>query len=226
MRNSHFATWLGQLLAGLSLIGGGLHTAWLFWVSWQPVAFAGIGAAALGLFIVHRAESRARPRRLLRHAQRSLQLPKEWLVEFDKALPDGGEAPILVTRSDRARFVISVRNFKQAAVRKPIVGKDQDVLLGPNGKPFDPSKLSAVNQSASVLGAHPVLWLPKATEQRNLRLQSNGLLVVMGSARHLKHALMGAEVGIRQPAPAEPAPPPQVKSVKKAREAAEAALTD
>jgi hypothetical protein len=46
-----------------------------------------------------------------------------------------------------------------------------------------------------------LLWLPEATSNRNLRLQGSNLIVVMGSARHLKHALLGAEVDSPRHAP-------------------------
>ena len=205
MRNSRTATWLAQLLAGFALIGGGVQVAWVFWPSSTTVAASSVGAAALGLALVVWAESRERSRRLLRGAQRSLQLPAEWSVELDLPLPEGGgTAPIAITRSDRACFVVGVRPWRQVSLRKEITGREQ-ALLGPNGKELAPAQLADLTRAATALGAQAVLWLPHAREPRSLRPAARNLIVVMGSARHLKHALLGAEVAGPRTAPV-PAP--------------------
>jgi hypothetical protein len=207
MRNSRTATWLAQLLAGFALIGGGLQVAWTFWPTSTSVAAGSLGAAALGLALVVWAESRERSRRLLRGAQRSLQLPKEWSVEFERPLPEGGgTVPIVVTRSDRACFVVGVRPWRQVSLRKEITGREQ-ALLGPRGKELAAAELADLAHAAAALGAQPVLWLPQAREPRSLRHAVANLIVVMGSARHLKHALLGAETAGPRVAPPEPAAP-------------------
>jgi hypothetical protein len=221
MRSSSFSTWLAQLLAGLALFGGGLEIAWIFWANWLNLAVGGLAISTLGLGIVGWAEACRRPRRMLRKAQRSLDLPREWVVEFNRPVADAGVAPIAVTRTDGSCFVIEVKDYKHVAVKKEVTGKDQGALLGPNGKPLDPARLPALTRVASALGATPVLWLPKASANRNLRLQASNLIVVMGTARDLKHVLRGAEVGALRPTPPEPAPPATAQARRKRARAVE-----
>jgi len=131
--------------------------------------------------------------------------------------------PIVATRPDSTRFVIDVKNYKDATTKREVTGKDEGMLVGPNGKPFNPDPLPLLAKIAHELGATPVLWLPEATGNRSLRLQGSNLIVVMGSARHLKHALLGAEVDTPRHAP--PALPRIPERRKKPRAAAEAKPT-
>ena len=220
MRNSTFVSWLGQMLAGLALVAGGLQTAWIFRGGLLSIAIGGFAIAVLGLLVLSHAEARERPRRLVRKAQRSLELAPHWGAEFNKAVEDGDPAPILVTRSDSTRFVIDIKGYKDASTRRDLTGKDQATLIGPNGKPFRLDPLPALVKTATALGATPVLWLPHADASRNLRLHGMNLMVVMGSARHLKHALLGAEVDSPRHAP--PVLPGLLEQHKKPRPAVEA----
>lgn len=227
MRHSSTATWLAQILAGFCLIGGGLHVATIFWSGSAAVVGGSLGTVALGVALVAWAESRGRASRLLRRAQRSLQLPREWSVEFDRALPDGaGVAPIVVTRHDGACFVVAVHDWRQVSLRKEITGRGQ-ALLGPGGKEVDARPLAALTRAAVALGAQPVLWLPRAAEARSLRYAAASLIVVMGSARHLKHALLGAEVTGPRAAPPAPAPAdaPPARRSRRRRDAEPSAQT-
>lgn len=201
MRTNAFVSWLSQMLAGLALVIGGLETAWIFRTGLLSVAIGGFTAAVLGLLVLSHAESRERPRRLTRKAQRTFELPPRWGVEFNKAVPDAAMAPIVATRTDSTRFVIDVKGYKDAAIKRDLSGKEQGQLVGPNGKGFQPDPLPALAKTAAALGATPVLWLPEATTHRNLRLPGSNVMVVMGSARHLKHALLGAEVDSPRHAP-------------------------
>jgi len=193
MRNSGFTSWLARILGGLVLVFGGVQTAWIFWSDWKNFALGSLAVAAVGVAVMFHAEARERPRRLLRRAHQSLGLPSQWSVEVDRALPEGGNAPLVVTRSDAARFVIDVRDYKEVSSRKTIGGKDEGVLLGANGKSLTPDPLPKLRHAARSLEAIPVLWLPEAPSPRNIRMPSSNLIVVMGAARHLKHALLGAE---------------------------------
>jgi hypothetical protein len=215
MRNLTLVSWLGQMVIGLALITGGLETAWIFRTGLLSVAIGGFAVALLGLIVLSHAEARERPRRVIRKAQRSFELPPRWGVEFNKVVPGGAVAPIVATRTDSTRFVIDIKGYKEAVVRKELAGKDQAQLVGANGKCFQPDPLPALARLAEALGATPVLWLPAAAANRSLRLPGSNVIVVMGSARHLKHALLGAEVDSPRHAP--PALPSLRKRRKKPR---------
>ena len=220
MRNRTFVSWLSQLLAGVALVGGGLQTAWIFRTGLLSVAIGGFTVAVLGLLLISHAEANERPRRMTRKAQRSFELPPRWGVEFNKAVPGAGVVPIAATRPDSTRFVIDIKNYKDATTKREATGKDEGMLVGPNGKPFNPDPLPLLAKIAHELGATPVLWLPEATGNRSLRLQGSNLIVVMGSARHLKHALLGAEVDSpRHELPALPRIPERRKKPRAAADA-------
>ena len=201
MRNSTFVSWLSQVLAGLALITGGLEIAWIFRTGLPSVAIGGFAVAVLGLVVLSHAQARERPRRVFRNAQHAFEPPPCWGVEFNKTVAGAAMAPIVTTRPDSTRFVIDIKGYKEATVRKELTGKDQGQLVGANGKSFHPDPLPPLAETAAALGATPVLWLPEAAVHRNLRLHGSNLIVVMGSARHLKHALLGAEVDSPRHAP-------------------------
>lgn len=186
-------TWLGQLLAAIALIGGSLEVAWIFRTGWLSVVVAGL-MAALGLAILIRAESRERPLRLLRKARRTLDLPDDWGVEFNKPLPYGGTLPIVATRTDAARFLIGVSGCREVNAAREVIGHGAGLLVDVNGKHLNPDPIPALAKAATAFAGTAVLWLPDARVTRNLRLLASNLIVVMGTARHLKHALVGAEV--------------------------------
>ncbi len=208
MRNSTVASWLSQMLVGFALVIGGLETAWIFRAGLLGAVIGGFAAALLGLLVLGYAEARRRPHRVIHRAQRSLELARRWGVEYDKVVPGAGTMPIVVTRSDSTRFAIDIKGYKDAATKRDLTGKEPPRLIGPNGKPFRPDPLPRLAKAAAALGATPVLWLPEADTHRNLRLHGTGLIVVMGSARHLKHALIGAEVDSPRHAP------PQLPSIR------------
>jgi hypothetical protein len=223
MRNRTFLSWLGQMLIGSALVIAGLETAWIFRTGLLGIAIGGFAAALLGLIVLGHAEMRERPRRVVRRAQRAFELPPRWGVEFNKAVPGATSAPIVATRTDSTRFVIDVKGYKEAAVKRELAGKDQGQLVGASGKCFHPDPLPSLARLAQGLGATPVLWLPEATVNRNLRLPGSNVIVVMGGARHLKHALLGAEVDSpRHAPPVLPSLPERRKQPRRPRPAAEA----
>jgi hypothetical protein len=114
-------------------------------------------------------------------------------------VPAGGTTPIVATRTDGTRFVIDVKGYKEVNSAREVTGKDRGLLVGQNGKYLKPDPIPALSKAATSIGGMAVLWLPHASVNRNLRLPASNLIVVMGNARQLKHALLGAEVGPTRP---------------------------
>jgi hypothetical protein len=196
MRRLQFAFWLAQMLLGFACFMGGLELARLYWTHWWEGAAGGAAAALLGLALMVLAELRERPQRVLRRARRTLNLPTQWAVKFDKTLPRGGVVPLAVIRSDGVRFVIDIQAFRSAEWNDEAKG-GEDVLVDSKGRKFAPDPVAPLMRAAEVWGATPVLWLPATRHMRNLRRDGCQLIVVMGSARELKHALRGAEIVAR-----------------------------
>jgi hypothetical protein len=205
MRNNTFFAWLGQILMGATLFVGSLEVVRIFWSTTWEIEAACAVSAALGLYLIYRAETMERPRRVLRKARRLLHFPTQWAVKFDKSVPGGGVIPIAVIRSDDVRFVIDIQGFKEARWDLDTLTIQPGPLLGkptkkPNSDPIEP-----LMQAAAAWNATAILWLPEATESRNLRQEDSNLIVVMGNARDLKHVLQGAEISAsRQAARAAP----------------------
>ncbi|HZE90154.1 MAG TPA: hypothetical protein VE029_00375 [Rhizobacter sp.] len=207
MRNNSFLTWLGQILTGTALFLGSLEIVRIFWAGTWEIEAGCAATAALGLYIIWRAEGLERPRRVLRKARRQLHFPTQWAVKFDKSVPGGGVIPVAVIRSDQVRFVIDIQGFKNARWD----ASTRTVQAGPMlGKPAKKPKLDPVApllQAAAAWNATAILWLPEADSSQNLRQEDSNLIVVMGSARDLKHVLQGAEISASRQAARAPAEP-------------------
>lgn len=225
MRTKNFASWLGQMLLGFGLFLGGLEAARLMWGTWWEAAGAGLAASLAGIALMAYAEHRERPLRMLRKARRALNFPTQWAVKFDKSVPHGGVIPVAVIRSDGVRFVIDIQGFADAGWNDPIEG--ESLLIGPRGKKFKHDPVAPLMQAASAWGATPILWLPDAKHPRNLRQEGGKLIVVMGSARELKHVLRGAEIVPSRPESVlemtMPPPPRRARSNKTTSRAPELA---
>lgn len=193
MRHSQFVFWLGQMLLGFALFMGGLEISRMYMATSWETAAGGAAGGMLGLALMVLAELRARPQRVLRRARRALNLPTQWAVKFDKTVPRGGVVPLAVIRSDGVRFVIDIQAFRDAQWNEE-AQDGEDLLIGPKGKKFKLDPVAPLMRAAEVWGATPVLWLPATKQIHNLRRARCKLIVVMGSARELKHALRGAEI--------------------------------
>ncbi len=192
MRNSNLVTWLGQMFLGFAMLVGGIEVAHTFWgLAWETVAGAGMISLA-GLALAVFGELRERPRRLLRKARASLNLPAQWAVRFDKSVPHGGVLPLAVIRADGVRFVIDIQGERSADWELQDDGQFQ--LVGHDGLPLKNDPVTPLMNAAAAWGATAVLWLPDAAAPHNLRREGSNLIVVMGDARDLKHALRGAEI--------------------------------
>jgi hypothetical protein len=213
MRNTTFASWLGQMLLGFVCFVGGLEVARSSWGQVWELAGAGAAAAVLGLVLMAMAEARERPQRVLRRARRSLNFPTQWAVRFDKSVPQGGVIPVAVIRSDGVRFVIDIQGHSEAEWNDPLVG--EPLLVGPRGKKFTTDPVGPLMTAAEAWGATAILWLPEAKNPRNLRQEGSNLIVVMGGARELKHVLKGAEIVPRRDAMMEMTMPPQRKATSR-----------
>lgn len=207
MPNKNFASWLGQMLLGFIVFVSGLETMRLTWGGTWALVGAGAAAALAGLGLMVYAELRERPLRVLRRARRSLSLPTQWAVRFDKAVPGGGVLPVAVIRSDGVRFVIDIQGHPEVEWNDPLVG--EPLLVGPRGQRFKDDPAAPLLKAAEAWDATAILWLPQAKTPRNLRQLGCNLIVVMGGARELKHVLRGAEIAPRHGAKLEMTMPPQ-----------------
>jgi len=222
MRQNAFAGWLAHMLLGLALIGLGIEIEFVFGTSLWYVSLGCVLACVAGLAIVVRAEMLERPQRLLRKARRTLNFPTQWSVKFNKRIVQGGIVPVAVIRADGVRFVIDIQAYKSVSWGTPVDGSGQTPLVGPSGKRLKPDPVAPLVQAALAASAAPVLWLPEASTAKNLRHPESNLIVVMGTARDLKHALQGAEiVPIRrapkkQPDPASTDSEPEMASAQPA----------
>lgn len=194
-------SWLAQLLAGFAMSLVGFEVArGLVGVGW-PLRAGAAAVSLLGLALMAHAELRERPRRMLRKARRSLSLPTQWAVKFNKSVPQGGVIPVAVVRTDGVRFVIDIQAYAEVEWGDPLTG--QGWLVGPQGQPFKTDPVGPLMQAAAAWGATAVLWLPQAKNARNLRDDACKLMVVMGGARELNHALRSAEIVPQRRAPAK-----------------------
>lgn len=193
-RRDTFVGWLAHTLLGLLCIGAGLEAASVFGrLGWHVVLACAL-SCAVGLAVIVRAELRERPQRLLRKVRRTLSFPAQWSVKFDKRIVRSGTIPVAVIRADGVRFVIDIRADKCVSWGTPVDGSGNTPLVGADGKRLKPDPVAPLLQSALLASAAPVLWLPQATTAKNLRHPESNLIVVMGTARDLKHALQGAEI--------------------------------
>jgi len=216
MRDNAFLNWLGQTLLGFVLVGGSLQVAWMFGLGFYAVSIPCGVVALVGIAIITRAELIERPRRILRNARRSLSFPTQWSVKFDKRLACGGVIPIAVIRSDGVRFVIDISGETSVHWGTPVDGSGEAPLVGAKGKPLRPDPIAPLTKAALTASAAPVLWLPQAAQANNLRHPQSNLIVVMGTARDLKHALQGAEIVPPRAAPKAAAKDVSVGEVKTA----------
>jgi hypothetical protein len=191
---STFVGWLAQVLIGLGLVLVSANVAWIFAAGWWQVAVGCAVVASLGIALIVWAEHTERPQRLVYKARRTLSFPTQWAIKFGKRMPNGSTVAVAVIRSDGVRFVIDIRGDKVAAWGTPSGASGHRPLVGANRKRFSPDPLPALLHAAEVSEATPVLWLPEAKEPTNLRDEETKLLVVMGNARDLKHALQSAEI--------------------------------
>ncbi len=205
MRNSHLLSWLGQILLGLVILTGSTEVALTFWKSAPEIAAAAATVAFFGLWTLVRAELQDRPHRLLRKVRKALRFPAQWSVKLDKRVPQGGIIPVAVMRADGVRFVIDIQRHPECEWNTP-QKEGEPLLVGPRGKPFKTDLAGPLLQAAAAWDATPVLWLPEAITPRNMRQEGVTLIVVMGSARELQHALRSAErvPGHRQATPGSP----------------------
>jgi hypothetical protein len=194
MRQNTVLGWLSQLLLGLTLIGAGIEVVVVFGTSLWFVLLGAAVVGLLGVAVLVRAELLERPQRVLRKARRTLNFPTQWSVKFNKRIVQGGVVPVAVIRADGVRFVIDIQACKSVSWGTPTDGSGQTPLVGPNGKRLKPDPVAPLLQAALGASAAPVLWLPEAIAAKNLRHPESNLIVVMGTARDLKHALQGAEI--------------------------------
>jgi len=194
MRQNSIVGWLTQLLAGLTVAGAGIEAIAVFGASLWYVTVGGVLACLVGAATVVRAELRERPQRVVRKARRTLHFPTQWSVKFNKRIVHAGVVPVAVIRADGVRFVVDIHPCKSATWGTPTDGTGQTPLVGANGKRLAPDPVPSLLQAAIAASAAPVLWLPEATSTKNLRHPESNLIVVMGSARDLKHALQSAEI--------------------------------
>jgi hypothetical protein len=193
--NSTF-TWMGQIFAGLVLIGVSAQTAWIFH-SQGLILLLGCGLVfLLSVGIIIYAEWRERPRRNLRKVRSTLHFSEHWQIKFDKKIGRKGVAPIALIRPDGVRFVVEIcflHNVSWAKHTAPAQTTEIN-LVQTDGNPVQPDLMPNLLSMAQASSAAPVLWLPLATTPKNLRHPDSNLMVVMGTAQDLKHALQSAEI--------------------------------
>ncbi len=216
MRHHTFLTWLSRQLLGFVLVAGSMQAIVVAGPGWLHVVLPCALAALAGLAIVIWAELKERPHRLIRKARKSLMLPTQWSVKFGKRMADGSEVAVAVIRADGVRFVIDIRDDPGIRWGTPVDGTGQPRLVGERGKPLKPDPIAPLTKAAFKAGAAPVLWLPRAKTTGNLRHPDSNLIVVMGSASDLKHALQSAQiVPTRAPADVADKTPPTVEAPDK-----------
>jgi hypothetical protein len=194
MRSNTLNNWLVQMILGFTLIAVSADIAIVFrshgWPVWLGCGFLFFVAVGILFF----AELSERPKRIVRQAKRTLTFPQDWHLKFDKKITRGGVVPVAVKRPDGVRFVIDICAHASVSWGTPTDGSGEPTLVGLNGKRFKPDPVASLIKAAQAASAAPVLWLPQAASPKNLRHPESNLIVVMGSAHDLKHALQGAEI--------------------------------
>jgi hypothetical protein len=189
--------WCAFILVGLGLIGMSAEVLIVFHTLGWPIWLgAGLGLCG-GLALIFFAEKREGPMRAIRQARQSMQFPQMWKIKFDTKTPKGVSVPIVVKRVDGVRFVVEICTELSVSWRSVQNGAGKagkSLLVGPQGKPIKRDPVEGLMKISHAAGAAPVLWLPFGETHKNLRHAESNLMIVMGSASDLKHALQGAEI--------------------------------
>ncbi len=194
MSSNTFNTWLAQMVVGLALIALSAHLVIVFGSHGWPV-FLGCGLVfCIAVAVLFFAECRERPQRMVRQARRTLSFPAPWQLKFDKKIVRAGTVPVAVKRPDGVRFVIDICTSASVSWGTPRDGSGEPPLVNVKGKCLKPDPVPFLVKAARAAAAVPVLWLPGASTPKNLRHPKSNLIVVMGSAHDLRHALRSAEI--------------------------------
>lgn len=202
MRSNFSLNWLARVLGGLAVAAISLQVGWIFGRSWWQVGAVCSVLALGGIGFAVYTEVQDRRRRHTRQASHSVSLPASWSVKFDKRTPDGWLAPIAVIRDDGMRFVIDIRQWRDARWSPDKEGTTEAWFEDSRGKRLFPDPLPNLQKAAIATSAAPVVWLPQVEEAGTHRHRQSHVLLITGSARDLKNALQAVRA-VNRPADAE-----------------------
>jgi hypothetical protein len=112
--------------------------------------------------------------------------PTGWAIVGNVFVPGLGDADVLVTRSDKARFVIEIKSHQNVAVRRRfwIFGKKRLIRL--DGQKWIKDPIAQALALAARVQAHPVVWFPGAPSLHGLVDQ---VTVIGGPAKAVLKAM-------------------------------------
>lgn len=121
-----------------------------------------------------------------------LSLPSSWRIQPNLPVAGLGDADIYIVGPDGKSWVVEIKSY-EGARKASFSFFNKDEIVRPNGKPFERNAVKQVVAVAQALEASPVIWLPKARNQRPFKTRS-GVVVVQGRAAQLERAI-GARTG-------------------------------
>jgi hypothetical protein len=152
-----------------------------------PSLYAGVPALASYYFFTD-ASRRRHGQVVERRSVNSLKLPSDWTVVPSKTLPGHGDIDLYVKRPDGQAFAIEIKSQRLVRFKRNLFTGKGSLYYQAN-KPSKDALLQCM-RAADVVGAHPIIWFPKASTAGTWRIKHPvPYTVIFGSKRRVRRAL-------------------------------------